>query len=176
MTDELMVTDVARACGVSTDTIRHYERKGIIPAAERQANGYRRYPRETIELVDRARRALALGFTLDELGRIFRQRAAGKAPCAEVRQLAALKLEQLDVRIASLLALREELRGTIETWDARLAVTPAGEPARLLELRPAAHRSRHEASDQQRSRPGRLQTGDSDDHHHDVDVRRRRRP
>jgi len=133
MTNELLVAEVARACGVSTDTIRHYERKGVIPAAERGANGYRRYPRETIEAVGRARRALALGFTLDELARLFRQRAAGKPPCREVRALAAGKLEEVDVRIASLLALREELRGLIETWDARLAATPAGEPARLLE-------------------------------------------
>ncbi|MCU1350487.1 MAG: transcriptional regulator, MerR family [Acidobacteria bacterium] len=133
MTSELLVTEVARACGVSADTIRHYERKGIIPAAQRGANGYRHYPPETIDLVDRARRALALGFTLDELGRIFRRRAAGEAPCAEVRGLAGEKLEQLDVRIASLLALREELRGITETWDARLEATPAGAPARLLE-------------------------------------------
>jgi len=133
MTDGLLVTEVARACGVSADTIRHYERKGVIPAAERGENGYRRYPPRTIEIVSRARRALALGFTLDELARLFRQRAAGRPPCREVRALAAGKLEQLDVRIASLLALREELRGLIEIWDARLAATPAGEPALLLE-------------------------------------------
>jgi DNA-binding transcriptional MerR regulator len=133
MTNGLLVAEVARACGVSADTIRHYERKGVIPQAERGENGYRHYPHETIAIVERARRALALGFTLDELARLFRQRAAGKPPCREVRALAAGKLADVDVRIASLLALREELRGLIETWDARLAATPAGEPARLLE-------------------------------------------
>ena len=132
-TDDLTVGGVARACGVSPDTIRHYERKGAIPAAARAANGYRSYPAETVARVRRIRRAIALGFTLHELGRLFRQRAVGKPPCREVRAMAERKLAELETRIAEMQALRDALVDTVRTWDERLAQTPEGEAARLLD-------------------------------------------
>jgi len=123
---------VAELCGVSPDTIRHYERRGLI-AGVRRANGYRLFPAATVDRVLLVRRALAIGFTLDELVKILRQRDAGSAPCRGVRALAAEKLAALDQRIAELTAMREELTRVVEEWDVRLAATAEGEPARLLE-------------------------------------------
>lgn len=120
-------------CGVSPDTIRHYERVGVIPRAARGANGYRSFPREVIERVRLVRRAITIGFSLEEIARILRQRTSGKAPCRTVRSLAGEKLSELDRRIAGMTAMRDELRNIIDEWDARLASTPEGEPARLLE-------------------------------------------
>jgi len=131
MTD-LQSGTLAELCGVSPDTIRHYERRGLI-AAVRGANGYRLFPPETVERVLLVRRALAIGFSLEELGRILRQRDGGGAPCRGVRALAAEKLAALEVRIAELTAMREELGRIVEEWDVRLAATADGEPARLLE-------------------------------------------
>ena len=131
--DDLTVGDLARACGVSPDTVRHYERKGAIPAAARRANRYRSYPRAAVARVQVVRRALALGFTIDELARLFRKRALGQPPCREVRALAERKLEELDARIAEMSALRETLAATIRDWDARLEATAEAEPALLLE-------------------------------------------
>src|SRR5215212_10282197 len=133
MNEGLLPTELARMCGVSADTIRHYERKGVIPASERGPNGYRRYPPETADRVKLVRRAIAIGFSLDEIARIFRRRTAGSPPCREVRALAGEKLADLDRRIAELAALRAELAGLVAQWDVRLAATSEGEPARLLE-------------------------------------------
>lgn len=133
MNDGLLPNEIARMCGVSADTIRHYERKGVIPPSRRDPNGYRRYPPETVDRVMLVRRAIAIGFSLDEIARIFRKRDAGSPPCREVRALAGEKLADLDRRIAELAALRDELTGVVAQWDVRLAATRDGEPARLLE-------------------------------------------
>ncbi len=129
----LLISDVARACGVSADTIRHYERRGAIPPAVRGPNRYRRYADATIARVKMVRRALAIGFTIDELARLFRKRAAGAPPCREVRAMAERKLAEVDARIAEMSALRETLAATIRDWDARLERTGEGAAAMLLE-------------------------------------------
>jgi MerR family copper efflux transcriptional regulator len=131
--DELRIGDIAAACGVSVDTIRHYERKGVLGGVARDGSGYRRYPPDTIDRVRVVRRALSIGFTLDELARIYRQRASGQPPCRGVRALAARKLTELDQRIEELLKLRAAMSGTLESWDRRLANLEEGEAAHLLD-------------------------------------------
>lgn len=133
MKDEILSGELAQICGVSPDTIRHYERVGVLPAAVRGANGYRRFPREAVGRVLLIRRALAIGFSLAEVGRLLRQRDGGAPPCRNVRALAGEKLDALDRRIAEMLAMREDLARMLEEWDARLALTKDGEEARLLE-------------------------------------------
>ena len=93
-------------CGISADTLRHYERKGLLAAPQRAANGYRVYPPAALQRVRVIQRALDMGFTLDDLTRVLRQRDAGGAPCGQVRAIAERRLEELDARIASLLDLR----------------------------------------------------------------------
>ena len=124
---------MARLAGVSTDTLRHYERKGVLAKPRRNANGYRAYGPEAVERVRLVRRALAVGFTLDELARILKERETGRAPCRSVRELAAAKLAEVEERLGEMKAVRDELRATLKDWDKRLARTRAGAPARLLE-------------------------------------------
>ncbi len=125
--------DVARQCGVSTDTLRHYERKGLLPRPARSAGGYRRYAPETIARVLLVQRALVVGFTLDELARVLRDRDRGAPPCRGVRDLVAARLADLEVRLAQLTALRSELHDLLTGWDRTLAGTPPGQPAHLLQ-------------------------------------------
>lgn len=125
--------ELARLSGVSADTLRHYERIGVLPRPPRTQSGYRRYPASAVDRVRLIRRALAIGFSLEELRRILRSRDAGGAPCQGVRALAASKLSQLEQRIAELESLRDQLRGLLVDWDDRLSRTPDGLPARLLE-------------------------------------------
>jgi DNA-binding transcriptional MerR regulator len=125
--------ELAKAAGVSTDTLRHYERTGVLPRPRRGTNGYRQYPPEALERVLLVRRALSVGFTLDELARLLSVRDRGAAPCREVRALAATKLAEVEDRLAQLVELRGELRATLNEWDARLARTSGGARAGLLE-------------------------------------------
>ena len=125
--------DVARATGVSTDTLRHYERKGLLPRVARTAVGYRRYSAATVERVLLIQRALVVGFSLEDLKRVLTTRDGGGAPCRSVRELVGQRLHDLDRRIVELSSLRDELRGLLSEWDAKLACTPQGQPAHLLE-------------------------------------------
>jgi MerR family Zn(II)-responsive transcriptional regulator of zntA len=131
--DLLRVGDVASQAGVSVDTVRHYERKGVLGNVSRDESGYRRYSADAVTRVLVIRRAISLGFSLDELADIFRERAAGKPPCGRVRELAGRKLVELDERIASLTSLRTVLAGVIGGWDDRLRNTKNGGFALLLE-------------------------------------------
>ncbi len=133
----LRAGELARAAGVSTDTLRHYERKGVLPRPRRAANGYRQYTPDALARVLLVRRALAVGFTLEELARVLAARDRGAAPCREVRALAAGKLAEVEERLAQLAELRGELRVTLDEWDARLARTSDGGRAGLLESLPA---------------------------------------
>jgi len=129
---------LARSAGVSADTLRYYERRGLLPRPPRDASGYRRYPPEAVQRVIVIQRALDAGFSLAELTRILRQRDAGGAPCREVFAIAAARLQDLDDRIAALIDLRDRLGTLVSTWRRTLDVTPAGTRARLLETLGAA--------------------------------------
>lgn len=134
-------SECARLAGVSTDTLRYYERRRLLAAPPRAANGYRRYPTEALARVRVIRAALAVGFSVDELTQILGAHDRGLAPCQRVRQLAAGKLEALGSRIRELQHLRTALRKTIDDWDHRLAKTPSGGRAALLESLAAARPS-----------------------------------
>jgi DNA-binding transcriptional MerR regulator len=128
---------LAKLAGVSADTLRHYERLGILLCPRRTDGGYRLYPPEALTRVQLIRRALSLGFSLPELVKILSVRDRGGAPCRQVRALAETKLEQLDERLEELNRLRSHLAAWIVAWDERLSQTSSGERAGLLEMLPA---------------------------------------
>ncbi len=137
--------EVAAKTGVSTDTVRHYERLGLLPAAERRSNGYRQYSPAALRRVQLIRSALEFGFSLKQLRSYFQARAQGAPPCAQVRAEAQRLLTDMDAQLARLRAARRAMARTLADWDSRLAATPAGQPAGLLDhLTPPATR-RHSA-------------------------------
>ncbi len=138
---EWRIGKLAAACGVSSDTLRHYERKGVLRAA-RTTNGYRSYSSNALARVQLVRRALCLGFTLDELGAVLKEREHGGIPCRRVRALAAAKLLAIESQLADLLILRDELRRSLTDWDQRLAQTDPAVPAGLLEALAASKTNR----------------------------------
>jgi DNA-binding transcriptional MerR regulator len=129
----LRSAELASLCGLSTDTLRYYERKGLLRAG-RSANGYREYPPQSPDRIRLVQNALSVGFTLDELARLLKIREKGGAPCKEVRALAAAKLKDLEEQLRGLSALRNDLRIMLEQWDAKLAVTMRGDQAHLLDM------------------------------------------
>jgi DNA-binding transcriptional MerR regulator len=125
--------ELAAEAGVSQDTLRHYENAGLLPAPKRLPNGYRAYPPEALGLVRLVQRGLAIGFSLDELGLFLRARRAGAPPCKKVHALAVERLADIEQQIESLGRLRDEFRRILREWEGRLADTPEGSPASLLE-------------------------------------------
>jgi MerR family transcriptional regulator, copper efflux regulator len=119
--------------GVSSDTVRYYEKHGLLPTAPRSTCGYRIFPRESLNRIRVIRHALAIGLTVRDLSGIFRERDRGGAPCLRVRRLAGEKLVALEAAIRELRSSRQELLAAILEWDRLLAKTPKGKPARLLE-------------------------------------------
>jgi hypothetical protein len=90
-------------------------------------------PHIAMERVLLIQRALVVGLSLADLKRVLAVRDKGGSPCIGVRVLVGERLEQLNQRIEELLALRDELRSLVADWDGRLANTPKGERAHLLE-------------------------------------------
>ena len=130
---------LAAQAGVSADTVRYYERRGLLPAG-RSAKGYRLYSAESAERLRLIRCALGLGFTIAELAEVLPARDAGGAPCRRVRQIAQAKLQEMERRRRELEDLCAALRRTLKQWDRMLTATPSGRPARLLD---ALARNRH---------------------------------
>ena len=124
---------VAKIMGVSTDTLRHYERLGVLQKPPRSRAKYRLYRPETVNRVRLIRNALAIGFSLAELAEILRVRDRGGAPCREVRALLEQKAAELDDRIEGLQQLSTQLRRILSDWDERLRATSPGARAGLLE-------------------------------------------
>ena len=138
MTDEILdrplkAGELAQRAGVSKDTLRFYERRGLLPSPERTANNYRAYPPEAVALVLWIRKVLAAGFTVEELARILAERDRGGVPCRTVRDLGAAKLAELEERIRELTASRDHLREILEDWDRRLEEAGPDRRAGLLD-------------------------------------------
>jgi DNA-binding transcriptional MerR regulator len=106
----------------------------LLPGIVRTAAGYRRYPPQTLERVRLIQRALAIGFSLKELAGVLRQRDRGEPPCGRVRSLVADRLTALERRLEELTVLRDDMRQLVQDWDERLARTPPGQRARLLDM------------------------------------------
>ena len=124
--------ELAKAAGVSADTIRYYERIGVLQKAERTASGYRVYPTGAIERVQIVQRALRIGFTLSELADIFKTKDAGGAPCQGVLELAQQKLAEIRTDIVALKQTERYLEKLLQDWDGRVR-RAGGRKAHLLQ-------------------------------------------
>jgi len=124
--------ELARLTRVSADTLRHYERLGILPASQRTSSGYRMFTPSCVERVLLAQRALQLGFTLNELSEIFRTHDNGGVPCHRVLTLTEEKLRSLGQHIEELRRTQAYMRKLVQDWRKKLKHTPAGSKAMLL--------------------------------------------
>ena len=106
---------VAAAANVNEQTLRYYERAGLLPPPKRSANGYRDYPDEAVALVRFIKRAQELGFSLEEARTLSALRGDPTNSCRQVRQLAANKVADIERRIADLSAMSAELRALVST-------------------------------------------------------------
>lgn len=109
------IGNVAGLAGVSVQTVRYYERLGLLPAAQRTESGYRVYSPQTVERLQFIRQAQAAGFRLDEIREILRLKYAGQSPCDCVRGLLERKLKEVERQMAELVRFRQELRQTLKS-------------------------------------------------------------
>jgi DNA-binding transcriptional MerR regulator len=123
---------LAKATGVSADTIRHYERIGVLPRVARTESGYRVYPESAVERVLVVRRALRIGFTLAELADVLKARDAGGAPCRRVYELASEKLAGIRTDIATLRRMERYLKTVLSDWEDRIRSARPGQKSHLL--------------------------------------------
>ncbi len=131
--------ELARRAGISPDTLRHYERRGLLPRPPRSAAGYRLYSPDALDRVQLIRGALSIGFTVNELGAILADHDRGGGPCRRVSSLAIGKLAAVELQLRTLRRWRRELRSALADWDRRLRKTPGGRRAGLLEAFVVAH-------------------------------------
>jgi MerR family transcriptional regulator, mercuric resistance operon regulatory protein len=111
--EDLSIGDLSRLTGVNIQTIRYYERVGVLPAVPRKENGRRAFgPRETRTLAF-IRRARELGFSLDDIRGMIEIGAPGDAPCVEVRDVAARHIKAIRGKIADLKRLERLLAPAI---------------------------------------------------------------
>lgn len=113
----MKVGQLAEAAGVSVQTIRFYERRGLLPAPPRLTSGYRDYPAETVRTVRLIKQMQGLGFTLRELERFIRLLESQPYNSAERRRCVESKLQSIDDQIARLRSMRDELGSRLETCE-----------------------------------------------------------
>lgn len=106
---------VAAAAEVNEQTLRFYEREGLVQPPRRLENGYRDYPDETVALVRFIKRAQELGFSLEDARVLTTLRRAPAHNRLRARELAAAKLLEVEQKLADLNALHTALRDLIET-------------------------------------------------------------
>jgi MerR family mercuric resistance operon transcriptional regulator len=116
MPQSYTIARLAAAAGVNVETVRYYQRRGLVAEPARPVGGVRRYTEADADQLRFIKRAKAMGFTLAETANLLRLRA--RRSCHATREVAAAKLQMLDQRIRELEELREELAHLIRDCDA----------------------------------------------------------
>jgi MerR family transcriptional regulator, mercuric resistance operon regulatory protein len=106
---------LAGIAGVNVETIRYYQRRGLLTRPDRPERGFRRYSPELVRQVRFIKRAQQLGFTLEEIATLLRLSQA--QACAETRELASRKLQGIDSKLADLAAIRQALAQLVRQCD-----------------------------------------------------------
>lgn len=114
---DLTTGKLAREGGVSVETIRYYERRGLIGKPPRSMGGFRLYDTDAVRRVRFIRRAQGLGFTLNEIIELLALRADRRTNCADVKMRAERKIAEIDRRIADLRSVRHTLDSIASACD-----------------------------------------------------------
>ena len=107
---------LANQAGVNVQTVRFYERRGLLPAPARKASGYRVYSSEDVRRLRFIRHAKTLGFSLSEIATIVRMRERGKCPCGEVTRIGEKHLRDLEQQMNRMRRFHDELSRAVKSW------------------------------------------------------------
>jgi MerR family mercuric resistance operon transcriptional regulator len=149
--------------GTSVETIRYYERAGLLPEPARSPGGYRLYGTEHLKRLVFIRRARALGFSIDEVRTLLRLADERRRPCAEVRVVAEAHLEEVHAKIADLRAMERVLTDTVARCaDGRRSPCPLIEALYREAATPAAPALRRADRTRARRSPSGLRPSSTD--------------
>jgi len=108
--DSMTIGKVAKGAAVGIETLRFYEREGLIEKPPRRDSGYRAYPADTVDRVRFIKRAKELGFSLKEIKDLMALRIAPGATCGQIKKRAEAKIEDIEDKISSLQRMKQALR------------------------------------------------------------------
>ena len=105
----MLIGKVAKQIGITVETMRFYEKRGLVDPPARNASGYREYPEGTVQHVVFIKRAKELGFSLQEIKELLALRYLPGTTCREVRAQVVNKMEDIDRKVEDLLAIKKDL-------------------------------------------------------------------
>ena len=112
---DMSIGELARDTGVNVETVRYYERRGLLAPPARTRAGYRKFDSEAVRQIRFIKRAQGLGFTLKEIHELLTLRADPETTCADVKTRAQAKIEDIDGKLRLLSAMRQALAELAET-------------------------------------------------------------
>ncbi len=107
--ETMTIGKIAKAVGVGVETVRFYERRGLIEEPQRRASGYREYPESAVARLHFIRKAKELGFSLKEIEELLSLRMDPGATCAEVKERAEQKVAEVEAKIRDLQRIKRTL-------------------------------------------------------------------
>jgi DNA-binding transcriptional MerR regulator len=113
----MRTSQVAERAGVNVQTLRYYQRRGLLASPPRTETGYRQWGSDAVRIVRFVKQAQELGFSLDEIDILLHLGGGGPDSCRATRELAAAKIAQLDAKIAALQSMRASLARLASTCD-----------------------------------------------------------
>jgi Hg(II)-responsive transcriptional regulator len=133
----LTIGEVAERATVHIETLRYYERRGLVARPPRSASNYRQYPEETVRRVRFIKRAQELGFSLNDIKELLSLRAEPEAGCAEVRACAEAKIKDIEAKIDALTAMKSALATLVAecSGEGPLSDCPILESLEIQEVR-----------------------------------------
>ena len=115
----LTTSQLANSAGVNVETLRYYERRGLLPEPPRRASGYRQYSQDDVARPQFIKRAKDLGFTLQEVQELLNLRVDPDTPCAMVKRRADLKIIDIEAKLQSLKRIKKALNKLAATCSGR---------------------------------------------------------
>jgi Hg(II)-responsive transcriptional regulator len=110
-------SEVAAQAHVNTQTLRYYERRGLLPQPQRTRSGYRAYTPDAVRVVRFVKRAQQLGFTLTDVEELLHLADGGPVSCEEAKAMARARIADLQHRIEDLAGMRDALARLVDTCD-----------------------------------------------------------
>lgn len=120
------VSEMAKEARISPHVVRFYARTGLLKPGRNPSNGYKVFGQNEVKRLEFIMTARSLGFTLSEIGEIFRRSARRQTPCPMVREIIRRRIEETTGRLDAVLALRERMKRALALWETMPDQAPDG--------------------------------------------------